>query len=1328
MRVGSGSALLLLALSVSAPLEAAPSPQTDARLEHFERAIRPLLAERCYRCHNAVDRREAGLALDHAAGWRTGGRRGPAIVPGDAEASLLYRSVAHAPGLEGMPEDEPRLEPRELEAVRQWIDDGALDPRTEVPTAADLAAATAWEAIRDRRDGWWSFQPLDDPVVPATMEHDWPRDPLDHFVLERLAPGERPAPDRSRRDWLRRASDVLTGLPPSPEELDAFAAGTEESDFSAAIDRLLASPASSERLARHWMDLWRYAESHGSEGDPSIAHAWRYRDALVRAFDSNLPWDQLLMEHVAGDLGEPRLDPAGEVNDAAALTAQLRFPFYGYAPTDALAEQVRTVDNQIDVITKASMGLTVSCARCHDHKFDPISQADWTALYSTLLSARPGTVAVDAPARREQSVAALQALRPQLREALARDWTEPIAALAERLERGEVALPDPADAGPGAVLGLLVHAAEEPERTAALLAETRAQVAAGRERLARRRSESNGSAWHLGTDDAYAWYAEGTTLTPTPEPAGSFAVLPEGDAVLDALLPSGIYSHLLSDKHAAVLTSPWFTMEEGELWIRVMGGGGARTRYVPRAYPRAVGPIYKTHEANARTPEWRRWSMDFWAGDRAYLEIATARDLAVEVRGQERSRWGLSEVALVPRGAPAPRPELAECAGPLADEPGAPQDLEGLRAHYAATAMTCLEAWQAGTARDDQVRFLDGLLQAGLLPRTLDALPRTAPLALEWRTLEAEVPVPLRAPGVLPGERVDQALMHRGVPTDLRDPVAPRFLEVLDPTPFARTKDPRAALARALVAPSNPLTPRAAVNRLWAWVFGEGLVPTTENLGLLAPEPEHLKLLDHLASSFVASGWDTRALLRRLVLSRTFRQESAPRRRDAEALRDAMLQASGRLDPARLGPSDGEGSGRRSLYVSQRRGSPPAFLRAFGLPDAASTQGTRPETNVPAQALALLNGDLAREAARGLAARARREGAASDEAAVERMWGLALGRAPANDERAAALAFLADLTAVRDEAAGTHAAVLAEEAQAVAGAEELLASGRARVREARGEDATTASTLPAPIAAWEFEGDLDDAIGSLHGELIGAGRLEDGALVLEGGWVLTPPLPRDLGARTLEARVRLDGLDQRGSGLVTVQQLQGGVFDSIVFNERRPGEWLAGSDFFNRTDDLGGPPEREQDFVVLTLTYAEDGTITAYRNGAPYGAPIRKSELVTYEAGRSQFLLGGRHGSRTGMAGALRGALDHARVFDRALRPDEVAASAASDPNFVTRADALRALDPAERRRLEDLELQATEARARAEAVDALATSPPDQPWTELAAALFLLEEFRYLP
>ncbi len=1326
--------LALLGLLLTAASAPPAPPGADERLEHFERAIRPLLAERCYRCHNAVDRAEAGLAVDHAAGLWRGGRSGPAVVPGDAEGSLLFRSVAHELGLEGMPLDEPRLEPHELEAVRLWIAAGAVDPREEVPTAEDLAAATAWEAVRDRRAAWWSFQPLADPVVPAPRLADWPRDPVDHFVLERL---EHPAPDRSRRNWLRRASDVLTGLPPTPEELDAFAAGTDEADYATAVDRLLASPASSERLARRWMDLWRYAESHGSEGDPTIAHAWRYRDALVRSFDANLPWDQLLAEHIAGDLGEPRLSPDGATNDAAALTGHFRFPTYGYAPTDAHAEQVRTVDNQIDVLTKASMGLTVSCARCHDHKFDPVSQADWTALYSTLIGSRPGTMTVDGPARREQAARELAELRPRLRAALASDWGGALASLEERLV-SPAALDPSRDAGPERVLRLLARASAEPERTAALFQEARREVLAGRARLADRRAgagEARG--WHLGTDDALGWYASGTVLTPEPEPPGAFAVLPEGERVLDALLPSGVYSHLLSDRHAAVLTSPWFAMEEGELWVRVMGGNGARTRYVPRAYPRAVGPIYKTHEADARAPDWRRWSMDFWAGDRAYLEVATARDLAVEVRGQERSHWGLTEVLLVPKGSAPPRPELAEFLGPLFDLPSTPSSPAELRARYHATAAAALAAWAQGTARDDQVRFLDGLLAEGLLPSALAELPETAPLVGQWRALEATVPVPHRAPGLHPGERVAQPLMPRGVPTDAGEGQVPRFLEVFDPTPFPATLEPRAALARALVAPSNPLTPRAAVNRIWTWVFGEGLVPTTENLGLLAPEPEHLALLDHLASSFVASGWDTRALLRRLVLTRAFRMQSAPRRRDAEALRDALLFASGRLDPGRLGPSAPEGSTRRSLYVDQRRGAPPAFLRAFGQPDAASCEGSRPETNVPAQALALLNGELAQAAARGLAARARGEAGSSAER-VDRMWTLALGRAPEPEEREAALDFLGELETLREDTLLEARALRGIADGERAGVEALLEAGRARVRSERAATSKIAAesaagsasleALPTPLAAWEFDEDLRDALGAHHGELHGAGRLEDGLLVLEGGWILSKPLERDLGARTLEVRIRLDGLEQRGSGALAVQTMEGGVFDAIVFNERRPGEWLPGSDFFNRTEDLGGAPERAQEFVVMALTYAEDGTITAYRDGMPYGSPIRKGALVRYEAGRAQFLLGGRHGGPSRMSGALRGALDWARVYDRALSPEEIAASASGDPQFVSRPSALAALEPAERSAVQAHERRAAEAEARLAELKPVAETPQDQAWVELASALFLLEEFRYLP
>ena len=248
-----------------------------------------------------------------------------------------------------------------------------------------------------------------------------------------------------------------------------------------------------------------------------------------------------------------------------------------------------------------------------------------------------------------------------------------------------------------------------------------------------------------------------------------------------------------------------------------------------------------------------------------------------------------------------------------------------------------------------------------------------------------------------------------------------------------------------------------------------------------------------------------------------------------------------------------------------------------------------------------------------------------------------LGRAPAPREREAALAFLSEVEALRKEARLEAQALAATAASEHAGMEALLEAGRARVRSERdaagmitGESAAESAAppaLPTPLAAWEFDEDLRDALGPHHGELHGPGRVQDGLLALEGGWVLTEPLARDLGARTLEVRVRLDGLEQRGSGALAIQTLEGGVFDAIVFNERRPGEWLAGSDFFNRTEDLGGAPEREQGFVVMAVTYAADGTITAYRDGVPYGSPIRKAALVRYEAGRAQFLLAGRHGS-----------------------------------------------------------------------------------------------------
>lgn len=409
-------AALVVATGAAGLAGAAPTP---AQVEFFEQRIRPILAGECYECHGA-EKQKGGLRLDSRDGLLEGGDSGPALVAGNAGGSLLVESIAHADPDERMPKDRPELSATVIADFRKWIDEGAVDPRDEAPAAGQVAAAD-WGAVFEARRDWWSFKPLRKIEPPAGAA----RHPVDRFLDAKLAgQGLEPAALAERPVLLRRVSFALTGLPPSPEEMEAFLADQAPGAFERAVDRLLASPRFGERWARHWMDLTRFAETHGSEGDPAIPHAWRYRDYLIRAMNADVPWDQLIREHVAGDLLEkPRINREEGINESMIGPANLRLVEHGFQPIDTLDEQVKTVDNQIDVISKSFQGLTTSCARCHDHKFDPISQRDYFALYGVFASSRPGHVAIDLPERLRVNREELVRLKAAIKGSLVEAWT-----------------------------------------------------------------------------------------------------------------------------------------------------------------------------------------------------------------------------------------------------------------------------------------------------------------------------------------------------------------------------------------------------------------------------------------------------------------------------------------------------------------------------------------------------------------------------------------------------------------------------------------------------------------------------------------------------------------------------------------------------------------------------------------------------------------------------------------------------------------------------------------------------------------------------------------
>jgi hypothetical protein len=352
-------------------------PPTFEQLEFFESKIRPVLVEHCYACHSAESKElKAGLLLDHRAGLLAGGDSGPAVVAGKPEESLLVEALKYESY--EMPPDG-KLPPEVIADFEQWIAMGAPDPRT-----GEVTPSTP-EIDIDQGRKFWSFQPIARPPVPSVNDLDWPLDEVDQFLLSRLE-AERltPAADTDRATWLRRATFDLVGLPPSPQEIDDFVADESPHAFENVVDRLLGTPHFGERWGRHWLDVARFAESSGGGRSIVFKDAWRYRDCVIKSFNDDKPLDQFIVEQIAGDL-LPHASPQEE-HDHLVATAYLLLGAHNYEEQDKQQLEMDVVDEQLDTIGRGLLGMTLACARCHDHKFDPIPTTDYYALAGILRS------------------------------------------------------------------------------------------------------------------------------------------------------------------------------------------------------------------------------------------------------------------------------------------------------------------------------------------------------------------------------------------------------------------------------------------------------------------------------------------------------------------------------------------------------------------------------------------------------------------------------------------------------------------------------------------------------------------------------------------------------------------------------------------------------------------------------------------------------------------------------------------------------------------------------------------------------------------------------
>ncbi|HEY2844635.1 MAG TPA: PSD1 and planctomycete cytochrome C domain-containing protein [Bryobacteraceae bacterium] len=369
-RLSGATAAALLAFYAVSAATAAPSAE---QAEFFEKQVRPLLADRCYECHSAEKKTKGGLALDTAEATRKGGDTGPALVPGDPEKSLLIEAVRYKNHDLQMP-PKRQLSESEVATLEQWVKMGAPDPRT-APVAAKKGR------VIDLAEGrkFWSFQPVGRVEPPKVAGV---KSPIDCFIQAKLKEkGLSPAPPADKRTLLRRATFDLTGLPPTPKDTEDFLADNSPEAFGKVIDRLLTSPQYGERWGRHWLDVARYADSNGMDENIAYGNAWRYRDYVVRSFNNDKPFDQFLVEQIAGDL-LPHND------DAITGTGFLALGAHVLAEPDMRKLEMDIIDEQLDTIGKAFMGMTIGCARCHDHKFDPIRQDDYYAMAAIFRSTR----------------------------------------------------------------------------------------------------------------------------------------------------------------------------------------------------------------------------------------------------------------------------------------------------------------------------------------------------------------------------------------------------------------------------------------------------------------------------------------------------------------------------------------------------------------------------------------------------------------------------------------------------------------------------------------------------------------------------------------------------------------------------------------------------------------------------------------------------------------------------------------------------------------------------------------------------------------------------
>ncbi len=897
---------------VAHPAILAEESETGRRPD-FDREIRPILESRCFDCHGAR-KQKADLRFDRRRDAVKGGDSGPAWKPGHSDESLLIHLVEGLDPERVMPPKGDRLDPKQIAHLRAWIDSGALWPT---------------DAAEELEEVHWSFRPVRRPAVPRVGSGD--ASPIDAFVDEKLAAsGLQKSPEASRVTLIRRLYLVMLGLPPTPEEVRRFVDDPDPKAFEKWVDQVLDDPRYGERWGRHWLDVVRFAETNGFETNRERPNAWRFRDYVIGAFNGDLPFNRFVREQIAGD----------------ALGADVATGFLVGGPVDivgspdpVLTAQQRAdeLDDMVNTTGTAFLGLTLGCARCHTHKFDPIEQREYYAMTALLGGVRHGERALALPSEDAEEVARLSKEVSELEQRLARFI--PKAATGLKSTNGAVLRP-PVNARSN------VEALEPVEARFVrftILASTGGEPCL--DELEVYSDERN-----------VALASAGTRATASGTLAG-FEIHQ--------------VAHLNDGKTGN--SRSWISNEGGRGWVQL------------------------------EFPESQRIEKIVWGRDRnGEFGDRLATEYRVEV-AIEQGDWKL----------------VASSADrkPLADGPKAPPQ----------------PVHRFERLPDDEARQGKAWLA-------------------QWEALKAKRDALAKPPMVYAGTFTQPAethRLHRGDPMQKREAVRPSTLAVFQPVELpagATDQERRLELANWLANDANPLTPRVIVNRIWQHHFGVGWVDTPNDFGKNGSTPTHPELLDWMAAELVERGWSIKAIQRRILLSATWRQSSAPRedpakvdaanrllwrfpprRLEAEAVRDGILQLSGALDTSLGGPSFhllqvdrenvyhyhprddfGPAEYRRMIYSYKVRMEQDDVFGAFDCPDGSLVVPRRSVSTTALQALNLFNSRFVLRQSEILTERLAREAGPGFENQVRRAWQLAFNREPGLTEIREAAAFASE--------------------------------------------------------------------------------------------------------------------------------------------------------------------------------------------------------------------------------------------------------------------------------------------------------------------------------